>query len=304
MDQFGTRNKFADVIVVGKLMQNTANIEQWDLVIEGKSSLFDLKFREVWQYRDLLLMFVKRDFVSFYKQTIFGPLWFFIQPVFTTIVFTFVFGKLAGLSTDGLPQPLFYLAGVTAWNYFADCINKTSMVFRDNANIFGKVYFPRLIMPLSIVMSNLIRFGVQMLLFVGVMIYFAATVGGFHLTWAILLFPILVVMMALLGLGVGLIITAMTTKYRDLSFLVTFGVQLLLYMTTVIYPLSAAPEKYKWLIELNPMTGIIEAFRYAFLGKGEFTAWSLGYSAAVTLVILLVGVVFFNRTERNFVDTV
>lgn len=304
MDQFGNGNKFAGVIVIGNLMQNTGDIEQWDLVIEGKSSPFDLKFREVWQYRDLLLMFVKRDFVSFYKQTIFGPLWFFIQPVFTTIVFTFVFGKLAGLSTDGLPQPLFYLAGVTAWNYFADCINKTSMVFRDNANIFGKVYFPRLIMPLSIVISNLIRFGVQMLLFVAVMVYFAVTVGGFQLTWAIVLFPVLIAMMALLGLGVGLIITAMTTKYRDLSFLVTFGVQLLLYMTTVIYPLSAAPEKYRWLIELNPMTGIIEAFRYAFLGKGEFTASGLGYSAIVTLVIMLVGVVFFNRTERNFVDTV
>lgn len=304
MDQFGNGNKFAGAIVIGNLMQNTCDIEQWDLVIEGKSSAFDLKFREVWQYRDLLLMFVKRDFVSFYKQTVFGPLWFFIQPVFTTIVFTFVFGKLAGLSTDGLPQPLFYLAGVTAWNYFADCINKTSMVFRDNANIFGKVYFPRLIMPLSIVISNLIRFGVQMLLFVAMMVYFAVTVGGFRLTWAIVLFPVLIAMMALLGLGVGLIITAMTTKYRDLSFLVTFGVQLLLYMTTVIYPLSAAPEKYRWLIELNPMTAIIEAFRYAFLGKGEFTAWSLGYSAVVTLVIMLVGVVFFNRTERNFVDTV
>ena len=240
--------------------------EQWDLVIEGRSSLFDLKLQEIWSYRDLLLMFVRRDFVSFYKQTILGPLWFFIQPLFTTIIFTFVFGTLAALSTDGLPQPLFYLAGITAWNYFADCITKTSTVFKDNANIFGKVYFPRLIMPLSIVASNLVRFGVQMLLFVGVMIYFAAVGGDFHITAAILLFPILVLMMAFLGLGIGLIITAMTTKYRDLSFLVSFGVQLLMYMTTVIYPLSAAPDRYKRLIELNPMTGIIEAFRYAFLG--------------------------------------
>ena len=278
--------------------------EQWDLVIEGKRSLFDLQLREVWGYRDLLLSFVKRDFVSFYKQTILGPLWFFIQPIFTTVVFTFVFGSLAGLSTDGLPQPLFYLAGITAWNYFADCITKTSTVFKDNANIFGKVYFPRIIMPLSIVTSNLLRFGVQMLLFLAMMGYFASTGAEFHVTWAILLFPVLVLMLALLGLGLGLIITAMTTKYRDLTFLVTFGVQLLMYITTVIYPLSAAPDKYEKIIELNPMTGIIEAFRYAFLGKGSLSAWSLGYSGAVTLVIVILGVVIFNKTERNFVDTV
>jgi lipopolysaccharide transport system permease protein len=278
--------------------------EQWDLIIEGKTSLFDLKFREVWHYRDLLLMLVKRDFVSFYKQTVLGPVWFFIQPLFTTIIFTFVFGNLAGLSTDGLPQPLFYLAGITAWNYFADCLTKTSTVFKDNANIFGKVYFPRLIMPLSIVASNLVRFGVQMLLFFGVMAYFALVGADFRITSAILLFPLLILMMAFLGLGLGLVITAMTTKYRDLSFLVSFGVQLLMYLTTVIYPLSAAPEKYKHLIELNPMTGIIETFRYAFLGKGNFSAWSLGYSAAGTLIIIIVGIVIFNKTEKNFVDTV
>ncbi len=285
-------------------MQNISDNENWDLVIEGGGSLFDLKLLEVWNYRDLLWMFVKRDFVSFYKQTILGPLWFFIQPLFTTIIFTFVFGNLAGLSTDGLPQPLFYLAGITAWNYFADCITKTSTVFKDNANIFGKVYFPRLILPLSIVTSNLVRFGVQMLLFVGMMVYYAIAGATFHVTWAIVLFPVLILLMALLGLGLGLIITAMTTKYRDLSFLVTFGVQLLMYMTTVIYPLSAAPERYKRLIQLNPMTGMIEAFRFAFLGKGNFTAFSLGYSTAITLAILLIGIVIFNKTERNFVDTV
>lgn len=280
------------------------NEENWDLVIEGKNSLFDLKLKEVWHYRDLLLMFVKRDFVSFYKQTILGPLWFFIQPLFTTIIFTFVFGNLAGLSTDGLPQPLFYLAGITAWNYFADCITKTSTVFKDNANIFGKVYFPRLIMPLSIVTSNLVRFGVQMLLFIGMIIYFWIFGAEFQITPAVLLLPVLIILMALLGLGLGLIITAMTTKYRDLSFLVGFGVQLLMYVTTVIYPLSAAPEKYRWLIELNPMTGIIEAFRYAFLGKGEFDLGSLGYSSLITLIILFLGIVIFNKTEKNFVDTV
>jgi lipopolysaccharide transport system permease protein len=278
--------------------------ENWNLIIERKKSLFDLKFADVWRYRDLLLMFVKRDFVSFYKQTILGPLWFFIQPIFTTIVFTFVFGNLAGISTDGLPQYLFYLAGITAWNYFSDCLTKTSTVFKDNANIFGKVYFPRLIMPLSIVVSNLVRFGVQLLLFVAMMVYFGFQGANFNVTWAIALFPVLVLLMALLGLGLGLIITAMTTKYRDLSFLVTFGVQLLMYGTTVIYPLSAAPEKYRKLIELNPMTGIIEAFRYAFLGKGYFTAWSLGYSAIFTVVITMIGIIIFNKTERSFVDTI
>ena len=278
--------------------------EHWDLVIEGKNSLFDLKFADVWRYRDLLLMFVKRDFVSFYKQTILGPLWFFIQPIFTTLVFTFVFGNLAKISTDGLPQALFYLSGITAWNYFSDCLTKTSTVFRDNANIFGKVYFPRLIMPLSIVVSNLVRFGVQLLLFLVVIVYFGFKGADFHITWVIALFPVLVLLMALLGLGLGLIITAMTTKYRDLSFLVMFGVQLLMYGTTVIYPLSAAPEKYRKIIELNPMTGIIEAFRYAFLGKGYFTAWSLGYSAVFTAVITMIGVIIFNKTERSFVDTI
>jgi lipopolysaccharide transport system permease protein len=288
-------------------MDSNMKEENWDLVIRGKSSLFDLKFADVWRYRDLLLMFVKRDFISFYKQTVLGPLWFFIQPIFTTIVYTFIFGNLADIGTDGLPQPLFYLCGITAWNYFSDCLTKTSTVFRDNSNIFGKVYFPRLIMPLSIVVSNLVRFSVQLLLLIIMMIAYAAKGASFHMTEGMIIFPILVVLMALLGLGSGLIITAMTTKYRDLAFLVTFGVQLLMYGTTVIYPLSVAKEKfsdYAWIIELNPMTGIIEAFRYAFLGKGEFTAASLGYSAASTLVILFFGVLIFNRTEKNFVDTI
>ena len=278
--------------------------KEWDLVIEDSSSLFDLKFKDLWLYRDLLLLFVKRDFVSFYKQTILGPLWFFIQPLFTTIIYTFVFGKLAAISTDGLPQPLFYLAGITAWNYFADCLTKTSTVFKDNSQILGKVYFPRLILPLSIVTSNLVRFGVQMLLFISMMGYYYWQGAAFAPTFAILMFPVLVLMMALLGLGMGLVITAMTTKYRDLAFLVTFGVQLLMYTTTVIYPLSAAPEKYKHIIDLNPMTGIIEAFRYGFLGKGEFSTWSVGYPTMITLIILILGVIIFNKTEKTFVDTV
>ena len=231
-------------------------------------------------------------------------MWFFLQPLFTAIIFTFVFGQLAGISTDGLPQPLFYLAGITAWNYFAECLTKTSTVFRDNAHIFGKVYFPRIILPLSIVASNLIRFGVQMFLFLGMMGYYYWQGTAFTPTWSLLIFPVLVLLMALLGLGLGLIITAMTTKYRDLAFLVSFGVQLMMYTTTVVYPLSAAPEKFKKIIELNPMTGIIEAFRYSFLGKGEFSGWSFGYSAMMTLLALVLGILFFNKTEKSFIDTV
>lgn len=285
-------------------MQHDEAIKEWDLIIEPQTSLLDLNLKDVWRYRDLLWLLVKRDFVSFYKQTILGPLWFFIQPLFTTIIFTFIFGNLAGLSTDGLPQPLFYMAGITAWNYFADCLTKTSTVFKDNANIFGKVYFPRLIMPLSIVVSNLVRFGVQMLLFFMMLGYYAFTGAVFAPNAYILLFPILVLQMALLGLGLGLVITALTTKYRDLAFLITFGVQLMMYATTVIYPLSAAPANYKWLIELNPMTGIIEAFRFGFLGQGELTFGSFGYSVAFTLVALVLGVIIFNKTEKTFVDTV
>jgi lipopolysaccharide transport system permease protein len=288
-------------------MKEEGQSEDWDLIIKGRTSLFDLKFVDLWRYRDLLAMFVKRDFVSFYKQTILGPLWFFIQPFFTTIVFTIVFGKLAGISTDELPPLLFYLSGITAWNYFADCLTKTSTVFKDNVGIFGKVYFPRLIMPLSIVVSNLVRFGVQLILLLVMMAFFAIRGDHFHVTYAIVFFPVLVILMAFLGLGLGLIITAVTTKYKDLTFLITFGVQLLMYATTVIYPLSVAKEKYPEIaafIELNPMTGIIEAFRFAFLGKGEFTLWSVGYPAVVTVVVFFLGIIIFNKTEKNFVDTI
>ncbi|WP_297517246.1 ABC transporter permease [Flavobacterium sp.] len=281
--------------------------EAWDLIIKGKQGIFALHLKDLWRYRDLLFMFVKRDFVSFYKQTILGPLWLFIQPLFTTLVFTFVFGNLAGISADGLPHQLFYLCGITAWNYFADCLTKTSTVFKDNTNIFGKVYFPRLIMPLSIVVSNLVRFGVQLLLLIAMMGYFTLYPipdTSFQITKGILLFPFLVLLMALLGLGLGLIITAITTKYKDLTFLVTFGVQLMMYATSVIYPLSYIQPEYKKWIAWNPMTTIIEAFRYAFLGKGEFTTYSLLYTAGVTLVVLFLGILIFNKTERTFVDTI
>lgn len=281
--------------------------EEHNWTVEAKASLFDLKLNETWAYRDLLWLLVRRDFVSFYKQTILGPLWFFIQPLFTTIIYTFIFGNLAGMSTDGLPKPLFYMAGIAAWNYFADCLTKTSTVFRDNAGIFGKVYFPRLIMPLSIVVSNLVRFGVQMVLFLLFIIYYRLAGAQFHISWVICLFPFIVILMALLGLGAGMIISAMTTKYRDLAFLVGFGVQLLMYATTVIYPLSTALEKYPayaWLIEYNPMTPIIETFRYGFLGEGSFSWGSLAYAAGITFTSLIFGIVIFNKVERNFVDTV
>lgn len=285
----------------------TSRPEHWDMVIEPHAHLFDLKMKEVWHYRDLLLLLVRRDFVSFYKQTILGPLWFFVQPFFTTLIYTFIFGNLAGIKTDDIPAPLFYMAGITAWNYFSDCLTKTSTVFKDNSNVFGKVYFPRLIMPLSIVISNLIRFAVQMLLFFLMMGYYGYKGVALHINEYALLFPLLVLLMALLGLGAGMIISALTTKYRDLAFLVTFGVQLLMYTTTVVYPLSEAVKKYPkygWLFSLNPMTPIIETFRVGFLGQGTFSWQALGICCAVTLLITLAGIIIFNKVERNFIDTV
>jgi lipopolysaccharide transport system permease protein len=279
----------------------------WDMVVEPHNNILDLKLKDVWHYRDLLWLLVRRDFVSFYKQTVLGPLWFFIQPLFTTITYTFIFGNLAGISTEGIPKPLFYLAGITCWNYFSDCLTKTSTVFKDNSNVFGKVYFPRLIMPLSIVVSNLVRFFVQMLMFFVMIAFFTIKGGSITLTWYALLFPVLILEMALLGLGLGMIISAMTTKYRDLAFLVSFGVQLFMYATTVIYPLSVAREKYpkfSWIIEINPMTPIIETFRYGFLGEGTFSWISLGMSAVVTVIITVLGMIIFNKVEKNFIDTV
>jgi lipopolysaccharide transport system permease protein len=276
----------------------------WDLIIRPQESYFDLKIKEIWRYRDLLILLVRRDFVSFYKQTILGPLWFFIQPLFTTLTYTFIFGNLAKISTGGVPKLLFYMAGVTAWNYFSECLIKTSTVFKDNSNIFGKVYFPRLIMPLSIIVSNIIKFGVQMLMFFILMAVFAFRGDHFHVTIYSLLFPLIVAEMALLGLGLGMIVSALTTRYRDLAFLVTFGAQLLMYTTTVVYPLTAVPVKYKLWIALNPMTPIIETFRYGFLGEGSFSWTSLGSSLGITLIITLLGMLIFNKVEKNFIDTV
>ncbi|MFI5162338.1 MAG: ABC transporter permease [Sphingobacteriales bacterium] len=282
--------------------------QDWDIEITPKSSLFNLQLKDTWHYRDLLFLLVRRDFVSFYKQTILGPVWFFIQPAITVAIYTLVFSNLAKISTDDVPAPLFYLAGTIIWNYFADCLTKTSTVFKDNSAMMGKVYFPRLIMPLSIVCSNLIRFAVQFILFVAVIIYYATVKGQMiHPTIYILLFPLLVVLIAALGLGLGMMVSAVTTKYRDLAFVVSFGVPLLMYGTTVIYPLSTVVNKYpqySWLVKYNPVTPIIETFRYGFFSNGVFDWGLLSYSVGITAIILLTGIVIFNRVEKNFVDTV
>jgi lipopolysaccharide transport system permease protein len=278
--------------------------ENWDTIIEPKSSSISLGIGKVWEYRDLLFLLVRRDLVSFYKQTILGPLWFFIQPLFTTITFTFIFGQLAGISTDGLPQPLFYMTGITIWNYFSESLNKTSTVFRDNASIFGKVYFPRLIIPISIILSNLLKFAVQILLLFIVMLFYLYKGANFSPTIFLLLFPIQIILMAALGLGMGMIITAMTNKYRDLSFLVVFGVQLLMYATPVIYPLSVVSNKFKWIVTLNPMTQIVEISRLGLLGKGEFSLETFIYTILISITILLSGIVIFNKVEKTFIDTV
>lgn len=279
--------------------------DQWDMVIKPREKMWSLHLNEVWCYRDLLLLLVRRDFVAFYKQTILGPVWFFVQPLLTTLMYLLIFGKIAGLSTDGIPGLLFYLAGVTCWSYFSESLTKTSDTFITNANIFGKVYFPRLVIPLSIVLSNLIRLGIQFLLFFLVwMYYYGFTNENVHPNWTIALLPLLVVLMALFGLGLGIIFSALTTKYRDLRFLLTFGVQLLMFATPVVYPLSLAPQKYKWLIVANPFTAIIETFRYGFTGAGEFNWLYLGYSTGTVLLILLLGIFIFNYVEKNFMDTV
>jgi len=278
--------------------------EYWSEIIEPKTRLLDLRLKELWRYRDLVMMFVRRDFVANYKQTILGPLWFFIQPLLTTIMFIFIFGKVAGLSTDGLPKLAFYLAGVTIWNYFAETLNKTASVFRDNAQMFGKVYFPRLTMPVSIVISNLVRFLIQFALFLAVWAWYLVKENSIHPNIYLLLTPLLVLMMGLLALGFGMIFSSLTTKYRDLVFLLTFGVQLLMYATPVIYPLSSIADKYKMIILANPMSAIVETFRYGFLGSGSFSWAQLAYSFVFAVGIMLIGTIVFNRVEKSFTDTV
>ena len=278
--------------------------EKWDLIIKPKSNWYDLRLGEILRYKDLLFLFVRRDFVSLYKQTILGPLWFFIQPIITSLTFTIIFGQLAKISTDGLPQILFYMCGITLWNYFSDTLTKTSDTFSANASIFGKVYFPRMIVPLSVVVSNLIKLGVQFILFLGIWLYYLISIKTIHPNITLLLVPFLIFLMGFLGLGFGIIISSMTTKYRDLKFLVLFGVQLMMYASPIVYPLSIVPEKYRWLILANPVTSIIETFKYAFLGVGEFNWMHLAYSFVFTLILLMIGLVIFHRVEKSFMDTV
>ena len=283
--------------------QKNTTAEQWDSVIESKHSLFDINLKELWHYRDLLVLFVRRDFVTVYKQTILGPLWFFIQPLLTTITFTIIFGNVAQLSTDGAPKVVFYMAGITLWGYFSTCLTTVSGIFNANAGIFGKVYFPRLIMPLTIVISNLMKFGVQFLLFVCFVGYFTLQ-NQIHPNSWILLTPLIIVLMALISMGIGLILSSMTTKYKDLNQLIGFGVQLFMYATPVIYPSSSVPSTYQWVVELNPLVGLFDYMRFAYLGVGEFTILDLVYPSLFSIVILAIGVLVFNKTQKTFMDTV
>ncbi len=282
-------------------------MEDYDLIIRPKRHAFDINFKEIWNYRDLLRMFVKRDVITVYKQTVLGPIWFIVQPILTTVIYMVVFGGIAKISTDGVPQSVFYLAGITIWNYFSETFNKTSTTFKTNSAIFGKVYFPRLIMPLSQVVSGLIKFGIQFGFFMIVFLYYIFTGNDtIHPNWTIALLPIYLLLMAAFGFGAGIIFTSMTTKYRDLTFLLAFGVQLMMYASPVIYPLSTMDPQstmYQFIL-YNPFTSILEGFKYAFLGAGHFSWVSIGYSATVALVLLIIGMIVFHKTEKNFIDTV
>ncbi len=290
-----------------------AETKDWDLVIKPKESLFSVDFKELWRYRDLCSLFVKRNIITQYKQTVLGPLWWLIQPALTVVMYMVVFGGIAGIPTDGVPQPLFYLSGICLWQYFSDCLTKTSNTFVNNSGIFGKVYFPRLVMPLADVISNLLRFGIQFGLFIVVYIgyWLLDPTCSAHLTIYALLFPVLVFMMAGLALGFGTIISSMTTKYRDLQVLFSFVVQLWMYATPIVYPLSqtAGRQLYgisvKTLMCLNPVTPVIEAFKYGFLGAGQFIGWGwLAYSFVFMIVVLALGILIFNKVQKNFMDTV
>lgn len=284
-------------------MEKSSQSQDWDSVIQSQSSLFDLRLKELWHYRDLLALFVRRDFVTVYKQTLLGPLWFFIQPILTTITFTIIFGNIAQLSTDGAPKIIFYMAGITLWNYFSNCLTTVSSVFNSNASIFGKVYFPRLIMPLTIVISNLMKFAVQFLLFLCFVVYYVMQ-GKTQPNLFVLLTPYIIVLMALISMGIGLILSAMTTKYKDLTQLIGFGVQLFMYATPVIYPSSSVPAGYKWIMNMNPLVSLFDYMRYAYLGVGYFHIGLLVYPSVFALAILTMGVLVFNRVQKTFMDTV
>jgi lipopolysaccharide transport system permease protein len=276
----------------------------WTTEIKPKSGWFDIDLAEVWHYRDLVMMFVNRDFVAQYKQTILGPLWFLLQPLFSTVIFTVIFSRVAHIPTDNIPPFLFYMAGNVVWGYFSNCFNATSNTFVSNAYIFGKVYFPRLVMPVSTVISRFIMFVIQFALFLGFYIFFFAKGAPLRPNVWIFALPLLLLQMALMGLGFGVLISSLTTKYRDLTFLVAFGIQLWMYATPIVYPLSQVPQKYRLLMNLNPMTAVTEMFRYSFLGQGTINATYLGISWGITLAVLGMGIVLFSRVEKTFMDTV
>jgi lipopolysaccharide transport system permease protein len=276
----------------------------WDLEIRPKRHLLDINLKEIWDYRDLVMLFVRRDFVAKYKQTILGPIWFIINPLISTLMYTLVFAGIAKISTEGIPPQLFYLSGIVAWSYFAACLNGTSSTFLTNAGIFGKVYFPRLVSPISIIISSMVQLGIQMLLLIVFMIYYSIAGYNIQINSHLFYIPLLIIDLALLGLGFGIIFSALTTKYRDLSNFLVFGVQLWMYITPVIYPSSSVPEKYRIFVFINPVAPLVEAFKNGLIGAGEFNPGRLLYSFIFTLILLFIGVVLFNRTEQNFMDTV
>jgi lipopolysaccharide transport system permease protein len=278
--------------------------QNWTIVIRNRSGWLDIDLKELWRYRDLILLFVRRDFVTLYKQTILGPAWFLVQPLFSTLVFTVVFGRIAKIPTDGLPQPLFYMSAIVAWNYFASCLTATSNTLIANAGIFGKVYFPRLTVPLSVVITNLLTFIIQFAVFLCLLLFFYLRGAAIKPNALIFFVPFLILQMGVLGLGFGVLVSSLTTKYRDFSFFVSFGVQLWMYATPIVYPLSQIPERWQWLYALNPMAAVIGAFRYAFLGAGSVRPLHLVTSLAVTVVVLIFSIMLFRRVEKKFMDTI
>lgn len=287
------------------VINHDTDTEQWTQIIAPKTGLFDLHLKDVWRYRDLLMLFVKRDFIAQYKQTILGPLWHFIQPALTALMFLILFSRIANIPTDGVPPILFYLSGITLWNYFSSCLTNTANTFTLNANIFGKVYFPRLVLPLSVIISNLIRFGIQFLLLFSVMVWYAIKGNPFYIGWSWLWIPVLLLIMAMFGLGFGIIISSLTTKYRDFTVLLAFAVQLAMYIAPVAYPMSFLKSKsYATWIQWNPLTPVIESFRNALFGIGEADISGLMYSFTVSVVLLFIGILLFNRVEKSFMDTV
>jgi len=280
---------------------------EWLFEITPKKKFFSLNLKEVWQYRDLLLLLVKRDIVTVYKQTILGPLWYLIQPLFTSLIFTIIFNRVAGINTGTTPPFLFNLAGITVWNYFTSCLNDTSDTFKKNAAIFGKVYFPRIIMPLSVVISNLLKFGIQFLIFIAFYVYYCIQGSQISFNGAVLFFPFLIVLMGILGLGMGMIISSLVTKYRDFTYLIGFGVQLLMYLSAVMYPMELIKEKlpsYGWLVVYNPLAYIVETTRYMLLSIGSISVLGLAYTILLTFILFIVGILIFNKTEKSFIDTV